>query len=366
VPHNSRIRYGSVGAVACVLILVGVLLLGSTAGAQTSATIDFADPSPMDDIFYGDAKLMNTAAAGGSLRFRGNGVRAPNQDRVKIRIDNPAVPADVGATDFTLEFWMKAIASENTAGALSCGADHNWIYGNIVFDRDRYNQDREFGLSIANGRFIFGVSGNGTGERTICGATSVLDNVWHHVAVQRRRSDGQMWLFVDGVLEAQAAGPGGDVSYPDNATPGNFCGPGGSGNGSQPCTNDPFLVIGAEKHDAGALYPSYSGFLDEVRLSSVLRYPTSGGFARPTEALCFRRQHAGALSLRRGSGQYDHRLVGRAGGSQQRRPQLRRLARRARVGNRYPVRQSAAGPSAIAAGATDFVLTASGSTSPAP
>ena len=374
MPHNSRIRCGSVGAVACVLMLVGVLPLGSTAGAQTSATVDVDDPSPMgvsgsllnglfaesdfgngqwrwetafgpdpsnhiyfssgtgtsraftltddlghtttqsvataavqrvttgrtpestivvsftagwalgvDDIFYGDAEPMNTAASGGSLRFHGNGVRAPNQDRVKIRIDNPAVPADVGVTDFTLEFWMKALASENTAGALSCGDDHNWIYGNIVFDRDRYNQDRKFGLSIANGRFIFGVSGDGMGERTICGATSVLDNVWHHVAVQRRRSDGQMWLFVDGRLEAQATGPGGDVSYPNNATPGNFCGPGGSGNGSQPCTNDPFLVIGAEKHDAGALYPSYSGFLDEVRLSSVLRYPTSGGFARPTE-----------------------------------------------------------------------------------
>jgi hypothetical protein len=57
--------------------------------------------------------------------------------------------------------------------------------------------------------------------------------------------------------------------------PGNYCG--------GPCTNDPFLVIGAEKHDAGAQYPSYSGFIDEVRLSSALRYPTSGNFAPPTQ-----------------------------------------------------------------------------------
>jgi hypothetical protein len=43
------------------------------------------------------------------------------------------------------------------------------------------------------------------------------------------------------------------------------------------------LVIGAEKHDAGAQYPSYSGFIDEVRVSSVLRYPTSGSFLPPTQ-----------------------------------------------------------------------------------
>ena len=69
---------------------------------------------------------------------------------------------------------------------------------------------------------------------------------------------------MDGSLEAEGDGPDGDVSYPDDGVPGNFC------NGS--CANsDPFLVLGAEKHDAGSQYPSYSGWLDEVRLSSVLR-----------------------------------------------------------------------------------------------
>ena len=44
--------------------------------------------------------------------------------------------------------------------------------------------------------------------------------------------------------------------------------------------SDPFLVIGAEKHDAGSLYPSYRGWIDEVRLSTVRRY-TGSGFTRP-------------------------------------------------------------------------------------
>jgi hypothetical protein len=224
-------------------------------------------------------EAMGTGGSGGySLRFHGNGYTAPDQDRVKIPIDdptnsNPGPPADVGATDFTIEFWMKAHPGDNTASPQTCGANVNWIYGNIVVDRDRFNQDRKFGISIAGGKVIFGVSGDGTGDMTICGTSDVLDTTWHHIAVARRRSDGWMWLFVDGALEAQADGPDGDVSYPDDGVPGSFCG--------GPCTNsDPFLVIGAEKHDAGPAYPSYNGWFDEMRISNVLRYTTP--FTRPT------------------------------------------------------------------------------------
>ncbi len=206
--------------------------------------------------------------AGTSLRFHGNGVN--DIDRVKIAIDdpanaNPGPPADVGATDFTIELWMKASAAENTAAAVACGANINWIYGNILLDRDRYNQDRKFGLSTAGGVLVFGVSGDASGDRTLCGVTDVLDAAWHHVAIERRRSDGRLWLFVDGALEGTVDGPDGDISYPDDGVPGDFCG--------GPCTNsDPYLVIGAEKHDAGAAFPSYSGWVDEIRISSVLRY----------------------------------------------------------------------------------------------
>jgi len=213
-------------------------------------------------------------AAGHSLRFNGTG--SGDVDRVKIRVDDPATTApgpsaNVGATDFTLELWVKT-AVGNNAPAVTCGANANWINGNMVVDRDRYNQDRKFGVSLAGGRFVFGVSGDGTGDHTICGAADVTDGAWHHVAVQRRRSDGRMWLFVDGVLEREEDGPDGDVSYPDDGVPGDFCG--------GPCTNsDPFLVIAAEKHDAGPAYPSFAGFIDEVRLSRTLRYTVD--FPRP-------------------------------------------------------------------------------------
>jgi hypothetical protein len=247
-------------------------------------------------------------APGASLRFHGNGV--DDIDRVKIAIDDPQTaapgpPADVGATDVTIEFWMRAAASENTAAAVSCGPNIDWIYGNILLDRDRYNQDRKFGLSIAGGRVVFGVSGDGTGDRTICSTSGVLDDAWHHVAVARRRSDGWLWLFVDGVLEANADGPDGDVSYPDEGVPGNFCG--------GPCTNsDPFLVLGAEKHDAGPTFPSYSGWLDELRLSSVLRYASS--FTPPAQPFA---SDAGTVALYHfdeGSGDAIGDASGAAGG----------------------------------------------------
>ncbi len=210
-----------------------------------------------------------------ALRFHGNGLN--DIDRVKIQIDDPITsteplhPADVGATDFTLEWWMKALAAENAAGAAVCGANVNWIYGNTLLDRDRYNQGRKFGVSLAGGRMVFGVTGAISDSLTICGVTPVADGAWHHVAVARRRSDGFLWLWVDGRLDASGDGPDGDVSYPDDGVPGNYCG--------GPCDNsDPYIVLGAEKYDADPLYyRSFSGWLEEMRFSKVLRY--DGAFA---------------------------------------------------------------------------------------
>ncbi len=201
---------------------------------------------------------------GTSLRFFGNGVN--DIDRVKISIDNPPVPADVGATDFTIEFWMKAIAGENSAANCISGND-GWINGNIMFDRDVFGDGDfgDYGISLFGDGIAFGVH-NGTSGDGICGTTNVADSQWHHIAVTRRFSDGLLRLYVDGVLEAEVDGPNGNISYRDDR-PTSF-------------PNDPFLVIGAEKHDAGPQFPSYSGWIDEVRISTNLRYTSN--FTRPS------------------------------------------------------------------------------------
>ena len=183
-------------------------------------------------------------------------------DRVKIQIDNPAVPADVGAGDFTIEWWMKTNKDANL-GTVYCNAPvgDGWITGNILFDRDISGAGDygDYGISLGSNRVAFGI-GSANGGATICTSTEVENNLWHHIAVTRSVSTGQIRIFVDGILSAEGTGPTGDVSYRDSR--------------QTLYPNDPFLVIGAEKHDIGATYPSFTGWIDELRISTVIRYTT--------------------------------------------------------------------------------------------
>jgi hypothetical protein len=243
--------------------------------------------------------LTPTARRGYSLRFYGNGFRAPDRDRVKIKIDGPARPADVGATDFTLEWWMKALPGENASQAVACNQNDGWIYGNIVFDRDVFGGGDygDYGIALTGGRVAFGLSVGNAGT-TLCGTSVVADGAWHHVAVTRRRADGLMRLFVDGRLEASADGADGNASYRDGR--------------ATAYPNDPYLVIGAEKHDAGASYPSYSGWIDEVRLSNVLRYTIP--FTRPTQPFTPDAATVALYHFDEGSGDTVHDSSGAPGG----------------------------------------------------
>lgn len=91
------------------------------------------------------------------------------------------------------------------------------------------------------------------GGRTIVGTNNVGDNTWRHVAVTRIRTSGLVRIYVDGRLDSEGTGPTGDLGYRD-------------GRGTAWPYSDPFLVLGAEKHDVGPAYPSYNGFLDEFRV----------------------------------------------------------------------------------------------------
>jgi len=93
-------------------------------------------------LFYYENTLLTPVwnpPGGFSLRF--NGVYNDEENRVLIPIDDPLTtdpgpPVDVGGEDFTIEFWLKAMPGENAAGAISCGANQNWLYGNMILDRD--------------------------------------------------------------------------------------------------------------------------------------------------------------------------------------------------------------------------------------
>lgn len=201
---------------------------------------------------------IGQTTSGSSLRFYGSGVN--DIDRVKIRIDGAGSPANIGAGSFfTIEFWMKALPGENNAAACS-GGDTQWINGNVIIDRDIFGPGDygDFGISLRGGRVVFGVSRGGT-EVNICGTSNLADGAWHHVAATRRSSDGALGIYVDGTLEASGTGPTGNISYR-------------SGRSTSYPNSDPYLVLAAEKHDFGPQYPSFSGWIDELRLSTIRRY----------------------------------------------------------------------------------------------
>lgn len=212
-------------------------------------------------------QVVNSQSANYAMRFYGTG--SNDIDRVKVDLRTTAgAAANVGNTDFTIEWWMKGLLSNNASGTCTSGGD-NWINGNVIVDRDVYfaGDFGDYGISVYGGRIAFGVANSST-STTICGTINVLDNAWHHVAVTRSSATGEMRIFVDGVLAGQGNGPAGDIRY-------------NVGRSTNFPNSDPFLVLGAEKHDAGSNYPSYNGLMDEFRISNTIRY--SSNFSRPTQ-----------------------------------------------------------------------------------
>ncbi len=231
-----------------------------------------------------------------SLRFYGNAVN--DIDRLKIQLDNPARPVDVGETNFTIEWWMKAQPGENTAPTQE-PIYENWVLGNVIFDRSVIDDENnnEYGVSLQDGRITFGVNSSGSSE-TMIGTTDVTDGAWHHIAITRSL-DGWMHIFVDGQLDASELGPSGNISYLDGHT---IYDP-----------NDPYLVVGAEKFDYNpAQRPAFHGWLDEVRFSTIIRY--AGNFTPPDNVFVPDAETVALLHFDEGSGDAANDTTGFDGG----------------------------------------------------
>lgn len=212
-----------------------------------------------------------SSASSFSIRFFGTGTA--QRDRIKIPVDDDVAgsagntPIDVGAGDFTIEFWVKGNLADNPTANAGGDVDlltNAWMNGNVVVDRDILGgSDADFGVSIAGGFVRFGTGRGQTAtdnEHTLEGNTLVLDGAWHHVAVVRERDSGEKAIYVDGALDvhSMAGASTADLSYPDGGVV-----------GAQDALGR-FLVIGAAKHDLPQ-FPAFNGFIDEIRIWSVAR-----------------------------------------------------------------------------------------------
>ena len=157
---------------------------------------------------------------------------------------------------------------DNTSATCQAGSD-GWTYGNAILDRDVAGDGDfgEYGVSLSGGRIAFGVGRAGRSQ-TICGLIDVADGRWHHVALTRRSADGQMRVYVDGTESGQGVGPIGDISYRDGRP--------------TAAAQDPYLILGAAKQEATESRQGFAGWIDELRLSTKLRYTVP--FDRPTGA----------------------------------------------------------------------------------
>jgi hypothetical protein len=206
--------------------------------------------------------------------------------RVRIPQNTTSIPANAGSGAMAIRIRFRCDTGNNKTGA-STGANYTAIEGNPLLDRDRYEQTRGHTITLSNGRVTFGMNGTSTSSNqyTWVASTDCRDSEWHEALVQRDATSGDVSIYVDGTREINDTtnGPTGSIQYPNGATPNSLC-PFPSAN--SPCTySDPYIVLGAEKHDANLVtYPPFIGWIAEVVIYDAIQetgasYTVSGSRA---------------------------------------------------------------------------------------
>jgi hypothetical protein len=107
--------------------------------------------------------------------------------------------------DFTIEFWFQS--------SQVAGSESQWWQGMGLVDGEVAGLADDFGVSLGNGKVLFGLGGVDLGDDTTIRSDVVADGIWHHVAATREQSSGAMVLYVDGTQVASGR------AAPTRATP---------------------------------------------------------------------------------------------------------------------------------------------------
>ena len=128
--------------------------------------------------------------------------------------------------------------------------------GNLI-TRWETSGDKSVEVHVVGGVVQGLMTTDGTTTTSTTGTTDIEDNAWHHVAYVRHGN--VQYLYVDGVSEG---------------TP-------GSESGALHSSSQPIL-IGAQNPPPATPGWFHEGYIDEIRISDVNRYPSGTGFAPTT------------------------------------------------------------------------------------
>ena len=211
-----------------------------TAVAATQLLLNYTNASVIDNTMMNNSETVGSARISTvQSKFGGSSIQFPsNSDYLKI--NNTASPT-IGATDFTIEFWM--YSTSNTSG-----------YGTI-FDGGSSFQIR-FGDTGFLDRLQFG-----SNMSTIAGCYSTsytrtsLLNVWVHIALVR--FNGLIKIYVNGIAQLLAVGTSTSYGTIGESTTTSFGAP---------------VVVGG-----------FAGYIDDFRATKAVARYTSN-FPVPTTA----------------------------------------------------------------------------------
>jgi len=199
-----------------------------------------------------------------SMRFLGGSGEPPYGDYgVVIPIAGHA--GNIGAGDFTIEMWLKAEPDSLIAwgGCRSAvGEGTSWLEGHVVLDRTQAGAPSFIGLALFGDAIAFGVGDQDYVEGGVCEPAYFNGGGWHHVAAVREGT--ALRVYVDGASTHPLADyQAGDLSYQGAASGGN-------------------MILGGWK--ARNTVAPWRGWIDELRISTVARYPAEPTPDSPLEA----------------------------------------------------------------------------------
>ena len=178
----------------CVVVLVAACGL-SIEGLEPEAVTPVVDggsvPRPDDGVPVDAAEVIDAgtdadAAEPDAAPLAKTALQFDGVDDF-VRMPRPV------ADDFSLEAWIQTTSPG--------GPGPNFWDGPPIFHSDIGGPSADFGSSIQQGKFSFGMGA--TDDRTVVGTINVATGQWVHLAVTRAKNAGIVTLFVNGVQDGR-------------------------------------------------------------------------------------------------------------------------------------------------------------------